>query len=398
MFSLSSDESFHFELLRALALSRYHGTDINEVLVAASKITPGDFESFSSVFTALASRTLDRAISLDSKKYQVSARDAFFAASSYFRSADFYLHGNKSDPRIDELWKKQTFAFDQAIRLLPTPGERKLLKADGFDVPLIFYAAEGAGRKPTLILGNGFDGAQEEMLHSCGFAALERGWNVCTYEGPGQCTVVRDQGLGFINEWEKVVSPVVDYLETREDVDVKKVGLVGFSMAGYLCVRAAAFEHRFAAVMAVDGVYDVGEAFTKMAGPLVKVADEGGDVDSTAREWLKDPGVPSTVKWGVGHGLWSFQTDSAMDFLERTKKMTLKGIESKVQCPIWVGLAKDDIFFGGQPEKMKEVFGDQATLTELTAEDGAGEHCHVGAFAFMNQKVMDWFQDVIERS
>jgi hypothetical protein len=40
-----------------------------------------------------------------------------------------------------------------------------------------------------MILGNRYDDAQEEMPHVLGFAALERGFDVITHEGPGQPTV-----------------------------------------------------------------------------------------------------------------------------------------------------------------------------------------------------------------
>ncbi|RKL01743.1 hypothetical protein BFJ71_g5072 [Fusarium oxysporum] len=89
-----------------------------------------------------------------------------------------------------------------------------------------------------------------------GKAILERGMNVITYEGPGQPTVRRKQNLGFIHEWEKVVTPVVDYLLTRPEVDPKSIGLLGYSFGGMLAPRAAAFEHRLAPVFAVDGVYE----------------------------------------------------------------------------------------------------------------------------------------------
>lgn len=85
------------------------------------------------------------------------------------------------------------------------------------------------------------------------------------------------------------------------------------------------------------------------------------------------------------------------DFINRTKKMTLKGLEEKIKCPIWVRLAEEDLFFKGQPEKVKEALGEKATLVTLTMEDAAGQHCHIGALALMNQHVMDWFQNVIER-
>ncbi|RDL37690.1 uncharacterized protein BP5553_05123 [Venustampulla echinocandica] len=398
MLQLSTDHSFHFELLRVLAIAPYHGSDIGEVLEAAGKIEPGSFESFYSVFNSLAENVLARGEAIDSSKYPISARDAYFAASTYFRSADFYLHGKKDDPRIMALWEKQTYAFDKAIALLPVPAKRLTLKADGFDVPAIFYGAGGEGKKPTIILGNGYDGAQEEMLHNCGFAALERGWNVITYEGPGQPTVLRSQGLGFIAEWEEVVTPVVDYLETLPEVDMTKVGLVGFSMAGFLCVRAAAFEHRLAAVLAIDGVYDVAEAFLNVLGPALKGSIDNGDfvaAEPIFRGMLANPHLPTAARWGIEQGLWSFNTNTISEFIDKTSSMTLKGLESKVQCPILVGLAEEDMFFKGQPERVMEALGERAALMKLSAKDAAGEHCHVGALKMMNGVAMNWFQDVI---
>jgi pimeloyl-ACP methyl ester carboxylesterase len=143
------------------------------------------------------------------------------------------------------------------MELLPVPGYRKLLSTadDGFKVPVIFFPAsgtvheEGKGKgkcnpRPTVILGNGFDGSMEELYHLHGAAALERGYNVVCYEGPGQPVVRREQGLGFTHEWHKVVGPVLDYLETLPCVDMQKVGLLGYSMAGVLAARAAALEPR----------------------------------------------------------------------------------------------------------------------------------------------------------
>jgi hypothetical protein len=79
----------------------------------------------------------------------------------------------------------------------------------GFTVPTIFYRStvEKTAPRPMVLLGNGFNGAQEEFLHVLGLAALERGINVITYEVPGQCFMVRNQGLGFISDWEKVTMP-----------------------------------------------------------------------------------------------------------------------------------------------------------------------------------------------
>lgn len=67
-------------------------------------------------------------------------------------------------------------------------------------IPAIFYAVDPLGgeeKRPTLTVGDGYDGCQEGIVDALGFAALERGWNVITYEGPGQPTGCRNQNLDF---------------------------------------------------------------------------------------------------------------------------------------------------------------------------------------------------------
>jgi pimeloyl-ACP methyl ester carboxylesterase len=406
MLQLSPDMHFHFELLRNLSHARYSGSDISEVLSAASQITPSDFSSFHSVFNTLALHVLSQASQIDSSKYPISARDAYFRASTYFRAADFYLHGNPSDPRINQLLDQQIIAFDKAITLLPQPGRRILLRGEGFDIPAIFFPAgnnDDGVKKPTVIIGTGYDGAQEELLHICGFAALPRGYNVITYEGPGHPTVRRTQSLGFITEWEKVVTPVVDYLLTLPEVDPARIGLIGFSMGGFLAVRAAAFEHRLAAVMAIDGVYDVGESFSNTLPPNLKALlsspETHAKLNGILKSLLSNPSkAPTGLRWGIEQGFWAFNVNTPSELVEAAKKMTLKGLGDRIQCPVWVGEAEEDIFFKGQPEKVKEELGEKATLVRLGREDAAESHCHVGAGVLMNQRVFDWFGEVISKN
>lgn len=83
----------------------------------------------------------------------------------YHRAADFFLHGNPSDPRIGSLWNSQPAKFYAAIALLPVPDELVTVRADGFDVPLIMYRPlePAACCRPTVLSGSGYDGAQEDM-------------------------------------------------------------------------------------------------------------------------------------------------------------------------------------------------------------------------------------------
>ena len=133
------------------------------------------------------------------------ARDAFFRASTYYRGAGFFLIGNSSDPRNYDLWDKALGAFDKAIALIePVAGKRFEVDAHSpsignFKTIGIFYkASSGNETRPTVVIGSGYDGSQEESYHSQVRQILARGLNAVTYEGPGQPTVRRQQNVGFI--------------------------------------------------------------------------------------------------------------------------------------------------------------------------------------------------------
>jgi dienelactone hydrolase len=58
-------------------------------------------------------------------------------------------------------------------------------------------------------------------------------------------------------DWEKVVTPVVDFVLGRPEVDTDRIVLVGRSFGGYLAPRAACSEHRLAACVADPGQFDL---------------------------------------------------------------------------------------------------------------------------------------------
>lgn len=380
-------------------MAPYDGADIDECLVAANSIIPGDFESFASSFLNIANTVCKRALGIAKKKFPASARTAFFSAATYFRSADFYLHGNPADPRIMDYWAKQTDAFDQGLALLSPPGTRFNIKTPDFDIPCIWITPdEEVKKRPTIIMGNGYDGSQEEMYHVAGLAALERGYNVLTYEGPGQPSPRRYQNKGFIAEWEKVVTPVMDHvLNMTKSVDPKAVGLYGLSLGGYMAPRAAAFDHRFAAIMAIDGVWDFGEVIRRDFGPEAMKIHKSGDkakFDELAQKYLK-PGVPTGLRWGLEQGMWSFNTTSPFDFVTEVQKFTLEKVAHNIRTPVFIGDAEDDIFFKGQPQQLAKAIGKWATLYHFQNKDAIGTHSGIGALKQHNQVIYDWFDGII---
>ena len=391
---LNEDDNFSFQLLSALALAPYGGSDIAPVLAAATELEAGNFTSYSNSFYSLANSTKEAALDPDNSYDPVNVRDAWFAAATYFRQADFYLHGDWTDPLIETLWDEQLEAFDHAIAALPIPGRRIEISADNFTIEAIWYAASGdKAKRPTMIVGNGYDGAQEDLYSTIVVPALARGWNCITYEGPGQPTVRRRQQLGFIPDWERVVTPVVDYVLTEESavVDPSSLVLFGFSFGGYLAARAAAFEPRLSAVVLDGGIYDAFEAFSSQLPPeALELFDSGNKTafDGAILSAVSEPDTPTTLRWGVEQGTWAFKIKSPFDFLESTKEYTIKDVVDRIDMPVLVMDAEFETFFAGQAEQVSKALGSRGTYHVFKGE--AGYHCQLGAFQELNRVMFAW--------
>ncbi|MBC8640607.1 hypothetical protein IAG25_27625 [Caballeronia sp. EK] len=91
---------------------------------------------------------------------------------------------------------------------------------EGATLPGFFYKPDPSDTpRPTIIFHGGFDSSVEELFYYGGAPAILRGCNCLTFDGPGQGAPMREQNLPVRPDWEKVVSPAVDYALTRPDVD-----------------------------------------------------------------------------------------------------------------------------------------------------------------------------------
>ena len=175
--------------------------DVGECLATAKRITDGDFESWYTEWNATADALQGcRRPRRGREHHLVTARDAYYRIATYYRTAEFFLHGDPTDPRIIATWRKSRDAFVTAARLdNRVHFEAVWIPYDKTKLPGYFYAAKSGStyrpeKRPLLIIQTGFDGCQEE-LHPYAVAAVERGYNVLTFEGPGQGQVIRVQGL-----------------------------------------------------------------------------------------------------------------------------------------------------------------------------------------------------------
>ncbi|MEU6313103.1 alpha/beta fold hydrolase [Streptomyces sp. NPDC047014] len=392
---------FWYETLRSMSHIAYGGAEFGEVMATSARIKEGDYDSWHTEWTATADRVSAEARRALDAGHTVSARDGFLRASNYYRSAEFFQHGRPCDPRHTHTYDRSVACFHAAAALFTSPRiEPVEIPYEGTTLPGYLYRPDDSGApRPTLIMHSGFDGTAEELHFSGALAAVERGYTVLTFDGPGQPGPRHRQDMAFRPDWENVITPVVDFAEALPEVDNSRIALLGSSMGGLLAPRAAAFERRIAALIAVDGVYDLGAVSTRhLPGDREEAermlrAESAPELDARMAQIIEED---ATARWAINHGMYVMGVDSPRAFSASYLDYTLAGgIAERIQCPTLVCDAEEDEFFQGQPQQLFDHLTCPKTLMTFTAEEGAGAHCHPGAMRLALARIYDWLDTTL---
>ena len=112
---------------------------------------------------------------------------------------------------------------NRALPHLVPPGERVAIPYEGKHLYGNLRRPAGSARAPIVVMCMGLDSAKEEM-HDYEERFLARGLATLAFDGPGQGEAEYD--FAICPEYEKPVKAVFDWLETRRDVDPKRVETV----------------------------------------------------------------------------------------------------------------------------------------------------------------------------
>ena len=250
----------------------------------------------------------------------ISAGKKYIRASNYMVTAERLLaHG--SDGRV-ALYKGMLETFAKGLKLSGAKAE--LVKVPYGDTFLsgIFVPAENVdGPQPVLVQVNGLDSIKEAR-YLVGLPAwlAKRGVASLLVDQPGTGDALRLRDQTARHDSEHWASPVVDYLETRDDIDPKRIGMEGVSLGGYYCPRAVAFESRFA------------------MGVVWGANHDWRDVQKRRLEAEGDLPVPHY--WS--HVRWVFGAKDNEEFMEMAENMHLHGILDRIKVPFLVTHGKHD--------------------------------------------------------
>ena len=206
------------QALRVAGSAVYGGADREECLAACARVRGTDLISWYVAWMAAADDAEAIGEHEADEGHAAAASGAFLRASNYARNAGVMLLGLPVDARLPEAQARQTALFRRAASLLARPPQFVEIPYEGTSLPGYFFSA-GDGRRETVILTGGYDGTAEELYLFNGVAALERGYNVLAFDGPGQGAALLERGLTMRPDWEAVITPVVDFLVGRDDVE-----------------------------------------------------------------------------------------------------------------------------------------------------------------------------------
>ena len=391
-----------YETVRAFGAAGYGGSEFGEVLATTSRIRSGDPDSWYDGWNSTAVRVETEAKDQLARGHRISARDGFLRSCTYYRASEFFLHGNPRDPRIASAYRSSIDCYKACAGLYDPPIEPVEIPYENTTLPGYFHRVDDSGlARPTLILHSGFDGSAEELHVDGARAAVERGYNVLAFDGPGQYGPLHREGLVFRTDWEKVVTPVVDFTLRLPEVDPGKIALMGISFGGELAPRAAAFEKRLAALIANDGVYDYGAANLALvpaeqraAVEQMLIAPAAPNLDRMIEASMK---ASPTADWGITHGMYAMGASTPRAYLAAALRFNLRdGVAEAISCPTLVCEAEDDIFFKGQPQQLFDHLTCPKTLMRFTNEEGAGAHCQVGAGRLAFARIYDWLDQTLK--
>ncbi|HEX5994087.1 MAG TPA: alpha/beta fold hydrolase [Jiangellales bacterium] len=290
--------------------------------------------------------------------HHLTAGELFGTAALCYHFGKFlFVHDTE---QMRQAHRRAVACRTAALRYLQPPGERVEIPYQGTVIPGFLRRPPGVATPPVVLLVAGLDSTKEEM-ESREMRFLARGLATLSFDGPGQGEL--EYELPIRADYEVVVSAVMDWVGSQQDLDATRIGLWGVSLGGYYAPRAAAFESRIKACVALAGPYTL--------------ADHWVGLPTLTREAFR---VRSHL-------------DNALDAVEHARSLSLHGLPSRIRCPLLVVFGKQDRLFSYRDaERLVAEAGGPAELWLV----GDGNHAVANRTYRHLSQCADWVADRLQ--
>jgi len=268
------------------------------------------------------------------RKNFLTAGECLQRAGVYYHFAAFlFVH---DVPQMKIAHMKGVACRQAALPYLRPAGERVEIPYQGKTLAGILRKPAGADKPPVMVMAVGLDSTKEET-EAYEEPFLARGVATLVFEGPGQGEAQYD--FAIRGDYEVPVTAVIDYVETRRDLDTARIGIWGVSLGGYYAPRAAAHDKRIKACIALGGPFDWGAAWD---------------------------GLPELTREAFRVRSHSKTQDDAR---KNAATLSLVGVAQKITCPIFIVNGRNDrIVSASDAERLaREVKG---PVELMMIEDG----------------------------
>ena len=259
-----------------------------------------DWSQWCAVWSQFAAAAEERGTQAFRLSFTRTAAREFARAALYFHYAQNLFYDDLKLKR--ETHDRKVAAFKRAAPLLEPPLQPVKIAFDGVDMPGYLRVPPRRAKLPCVILLGGLDTTKEDYL-GVNDLCVERGLATLAFDGPGQGeTLFR---MLWRKDFERAIVAVLDYLETRPEIDRDRIGIIGRSTGGYYAPRTAATDRRIKAAVAWGAMYH-----------LRNLAS-----------------IPAVTRDGFVFVSGSKSVEEALRFFEC---INLEGMAAKIRCPLLV--------------------------------------------------------------
>jgi dienelactone hydrolase len=346
-------EDLSAEFLRLLGAAQEGGSTVSECFLTASRIDPKDHESWYREWNKTADANNERGNTALSGGHFLTAQSNWLRALNYYSAAVFDL--DFADKRLQAgLAKMRTCARRYLEHRTPAGEVVEIPWLSRYPLEGYFLPAPAASAQTPVIICIGEPGhRKEEYLYKTARHARNRGMSLLAADLLGTDNGAQFENVVGRSDLEMAVSYIMDYLTTRDDVDKRRIAILGDG-SGSFVARGVALDHRFAAAVCDGGIWDLQE-----------------------RAFLANHIAP----------------------LDARANLIRNGIARNLKCPILITIGEHGWL---EPEHVnvliEQLKTDQQdiTLKIFTGAETAASQGHADNPTLANEFIFDWIADRLE--
>lgn len=333
-------------------------------------------KAFRETWVRMSDKLVELAAEDEERGRLISSGEKLLRAANYMLTAE-RLQAHGSEGRV-MLYQRMLGTFAKGLEQSGASARRVEIPYEGTRLSALYVPARGVdGPQPLLVQVNGLDSTKEmKFLVGLPEWLARRGVASLIVDQPGTGEALRLQGLTARYDSEHWASRVVDWLETRPEVDARRIGMEGVSLGGYYCPRAVALEPRFA------------------CGVVWGANHDWRDVQKRRLE--REGNFPVPHYWN--HVCWVWGARDIDEFMAVAENVHLDGILDRIRVPFLVTHGEKDSQI---PLKWAErtyaqlINSPKRELKVFTEREGGVQHSSFDNSANAGAYIADWVAETL---